>query len=387
MIKHYFKLIWKRKAKNIFLLLELAIATLIFFGVFTFAYEKYKVFSVPRGFDPENVYVLSVGWSADLSKVDSLTQEPLGEILMTELRSLPEVEHVSLSTNSVPYQGGSYSTGKENNMAFVFEVDTNYHKVWRTPLISGEYFGREDMAESRLKPVLINQKLVMDRRPEVVSPGKEIEISGESQVRGVLGHFKFEGDFVEEKPVVFYMNSRGYKAGTFSIRVKEGSGKGVKAQIFSIAQKVAKTDDFKVVDAELERKRANMPTVIPLLGLLFVVVFFVVSITVGLFGLLKFNINNRIPEVGVRKSMGASSGSIRKMFVGEMVVLCSLAYFLALFFALQVPIVGSIDVATDSYVFGLLTATILVFGVVVVSSVLSGQQVAKILPAQALREE
>lgn len=395
MIQHYFKLIWNRKRRNSFLLAELMISFLIFFGIFTFAIDKYRQYSGPRGFEAEAVYTILPGYESNMEAVDSLSRKTHGEILVENLKSLPPVIAVSRSSLHLPYSGSRGSTGYrkgENSEEMIsvedLSVDEQFLEVWGIKMASGRFFEKNDPVEFVKKtPVVINEKLDRLLQQEAYFSGK---FSANYQVIGVVRNFKYDGDFKAENPFMLRplsldKNSWGYSG--YSVKVSPGTGPEVLPLLYKTVERVIKSNGFEIKIIKNEQRKANRSSVIPLLTLLFIGVFLVISISMGLFGVLKYNINSRIPEVGLRKVVGATTSDIKKMFVGEMVVLTLIAFVVAMAFAIQVPFVSSFPVARSSYFAGMGIAALLIFGLVFFCSWVPSRQLAGILPAEALREE
>lgn len=395
MIPHYFKLIWNRKKRNGFLLAELTVSFLIFLGIFTFAIDKYKQYRTPRGFEAESVYGIFPGYETNLRAVDSLSQKTLGEILAENLKGLPGIVAVSCSGYQLPYSGSrgstGYKTGESAEEVINVEelsVDEHFREVWGVKMASGRFFEQNDPVEFVKKmPVVINEKLdkILQREARLSE-----KFSADHQVIGVVRNFKYDGDFKVENPLMFKpisLNKNSWGYGVYSVKVSPGSGPEVLSQLYKTVERTTKSNDFEIKIMKNEQRKANRSSVIPLLTLLFIGVFLIISISMGLLGVLKYNINSRIPEVGLRKVVGATTADIRKMFVGEMVTLTLIAFVIALLFAVQVPFVSGFPIARSSYFAGMALGALLIFGLVFFCSWVPGRQLAGVLPAEALREE
>lgn len=138
------------------------------------------------------------------------------------------------------------------------------------------------------------------------------------EVIGGIKNFKYDGDFKAENPIMLtlvWFNKNAWAHSLYSVKASPGTGTEVLPLLYKTVERVMKN----------EQRKANRSSVIPLLTLLFIGVFLVISISMGLLGVLKYNINSRIPEVGLRKGMGATTADIKRMFVGEMMTLTLIA--------------------------------------------------------------
>src|SRR5690606_36397408 len=92
-----------------------------------------------------------------------------------------------------------------------------------------------------------------------------------------------------------------------------------------ITAKVTKNFDFRIDQVEAIREQSSKSTWFPIIGLFALAGFLLINIAMGLFGILRYNISRRKPEIGLRKAMGANAGHIRSQFTGDMMMLTTLA--------------------------------------------------------------
>src|SRR5690606_25157952 len=112
MIRHYLKLIWKRRGKNAFLTAELILAFLVIFGVMAFALKQFDKLRVPEGFRTENVYNIVPSINGDL---DSVTLKNMREQFKREILALEDVRNATYSSEVSPYGGSTWSTNGGNS--------------------------------------------------------------------------------------------------------------------------------------------------------------------------------------------------------------------------------------------------------------------------------
>ena len=110
MIRHYFKLIWKRKRKNAFLFAELVLVFWVLIAAFSLGIFKFNFYSQPLGFEWKGVYRIYQPARLDSLEFDRIKRE---------LLSFPEIESVSYSVNVAPYLGNRWGNGNDlNGMSF-----------------------------------------------------------------------------------------------------------------------------------------------------------------------------------------------------------------------------------------------------------------------------
>ena len=117
--------------------------------------------------------------------------------------------------------------------------------------------------------------------------------------------------------------------------------------------------------------------------------FLLVMVAFGLFGVLWQNTTQRIPELGLRRALGATSASIYRQIVAEQFLLSSSAMLVGLVLLVQLPLTGVMGETLNWPVFW--AAAALSAGVIYLLSLLSslypGWRAAQLSPVQALHYE
>jgi putative ABC transport system permease protein len=389
MIAHYFKLIWKRRGKNAFLFLQLIFVFWVVFGVFSYGISKYKYYASPLGFEWKDVYRANLNFGAIR---DTSAKKVAINTLKTGLEVIPEVENVSYSINVSPYMGNSWGNGNDHD-GFTFNTDLvyadeNFFDTWKIKLKSGRLFDKSDEG-SKYTPLVVTQKFVDMFLKDKEPLGFRFRFNDDqhTEIIGVAENFKYQGDFSEELPFIFLPLKSLGQYQMVTIRVKPGTTADIEKRINDLIERTLKSSDFSMVKVEDNRRAKNSSTYIPLSGLAFLALFLLINISMGLFGILRYNIAKRVPEIGLRKVIGATSGAIRRQFTGEIMVLTVLAFLVAFIFAVQLPFITQLPFKNDSYFQGVALGTVLIFVLVYLCSLIPSHQAAGTLPAKALHEE
>lgn len=112
MIKKLLTQIKNEWRNNLWLAFELLVVSVVMWFVVDYLYCRVATYLEPRGFDTENCYLIKMGnltdKSADYKPYESNEQRRDDVLELVErLRRRPEVEAVSLSQNSYPYNGSN----------------------------------------------------------------------------------------------------------------------------------------------------------------------------------------------------------------------------------------------------------------------------------------
>lgn len=100
---------------NLWLVLELLVVSVVMWYVVDYLYTRIATYTEPRGFNIEHCYLIELGELTPKSPdyiADHTSQQTHDDIaeLLERLRRRPEIEAVSLSQNSHPYNGSNSTT-------------------------------------------------------------------------------------------------------------------------------------------------------------------------------------------------------------------------------------------------------------------------------------
>jgi putative ABC transport system permease protein len=394
MIKHLFKLIWNKKKQNFLLFTEMLVSFLVIFAVFTLLVYYYQNYKKPMGLAYDNVWVVDYNNAFQTENTDSLDQ--LYVTLAQNIRSLPQVEGISFTSDNIPFAqnqntgGITYNNKRMDNINW-YTVDDDYPEVLHMQLLEGRWFNKAD-AIAKDKPIVINSDLKEKIFGQDNALGKTIGDGDNKQKMKIIGVFqpiKIKGDFASTEAGLYSRTDTGsYRwLGKILLLVKPDADAAFEGGLYKLLANYMKNSNIEIEHLTNKRKNINYFTLVPMIVLLIVAGFLIVNVALGLFGVLWYNINQRRGEIGLRRAVGASGKSVSGQLVSESMILATFALFIGSFFAVQFPLLNVFDLPTSVYLTAILLSLVFIYLLVLLCSLYPGKQAAAIYPAVALHEE
>ncbi|MET0858050.1 MAG: FtsX-like permease family protein [Telluria sp.] len=400
MFRHMMKLIWKRKSRNLMLSLEILIAFLIVFAIAAMCARYSQLYRMPLGFAYQDV------WSVNLSGGAGREVKQDGAIydrFKRSLEAMPQVEQVAFSTFS-PYKRQIMRTefvppgGGARIAADMLDASDEYFNVAGMRLLEGRWYSAADDGAAAL-PVVITRSLAERLYPGQSAVGKQFSDSEPDdkaprmlKVTGVIEAFRSHGELMTPVHFIFVRFAPpGSKAdvNTILLKVRPGTERAFEEAL--VRQLKLVRNDLSYTIAPLSELRASQlrEDLTPLVILAVIAAFMLAMVAFGLFGVLWQNTTQRIPEIGLRRAIGASSAQIYGQIIGEQLLLSSVAMAVALVLLVQLPITGALGASLNWPVF--FTAAALSMAVIYLISLLCslypGWRASRLSPTEALHYE
>ena len=401
MLRHLLKLIWKRKSRNLMLSLEILLAFVVVFAIAAFAIRSWQLYQLPTGFQYQNV------WSAMISTRDPAAMDADPQLytkLRQSLKALPEIEEVSFASFPV-YESSSWTSGyilpegKRKFDTHIYEMSEEFATVAGMTLIEGRWFSKADDGAAA-RPVVINRRLAQQLFAGKSALGQVFtddesnpkKVPKQYKVTGVIDEFRSQGEFQSPSNFMLLRFEPGVSEGgapAIMIKVRPGTPRTFEAALNRQLKLVRNDWSYTISPAVDQRSSMLKMQTVPLTVLAVIAAFLLVMVAFGLFGVLWQNTTQRIPEIGLRRAIGADSGHIYSQIIVEQMLLSSGAIVIALLLLVQLPLTGVLGDSLNWAVF--LMATALSAGVIYLLSLLCslypGWRAARLSPTQALHYE
>jgi putative ABC transport system permease protein len=415
-IRHLLKLVWKRKRSSALLTLEILISFLVLFGVGVLAATGISRYRKPLGFEYNNVWVANVsipqlesptstsetsttGWQEQMRarRAPEARFRADFDRIMRELRAMPQIESVA-ATGAPAFSGSTWSSitsfgGRPVEM-IRDSVTDGYDQVMRTKLVRGRWFTAEDDA-ANLPPMVIDTDLARAMFPDRDALGQKFSFDDGDDYRivGIIAPFRKRGEFSEDKVQMAFdrvslTGWRGEMPRAFVIRVKPGTPAEFEEALTAQLHALAPDYGIRIRHMDAMRRAANQEFLAPMTLGVIVGAFLIFMVALGLSGVLWQNVTRRRREIGLRRALGATGGSVHRQILIEVALLATLAVTIGVVIVAQLPILGLFKLVTPAaYAIGIGAALATIYALTLLCGLYPSWLAGRVQPAEALHYE
>ncbi|HUK29536.1 MAG TPA: ABC transporter permease [Candidatus Acidoferrum sp.] len=336
----------REKARSGLVVAQVALSFALLAGAGLMLRSFYKLISVNPGFNSENVISMLVqlnftkyGGKDAATKITAFHDQ-----LIERVKTHPGVLSAAIGLNvplnqtindieSFVIDGRGKTPGQPDPMFDLQSVTPEYFQLLGIALDDGRYLTNQDGAEAPLA-VVINESMAhhywKDERPV----GHRISTDDGKNwatIVGVVGDVKQYGMDKPPGDVLYISHDQDpFLSGTLMVRTLQDPNALVKQLIEDVHaidpdQPVAK---IRTLD-QLRRQSLAPPRLTSTLLGLFAALALVIT-AAGIAGVMGLAVNQRIKEIGIRMALGASEGSVLRLFLGKGLLLVAAGLLIGL---------------------------------------------------------
>lgn len=332
---------------NVWLIIELTVVCLAIWVIMTLLFSMTKGLFTPRGYNPDNIYSLSVN-TVPKESIDYVELESNDDyyadlkILIDRIRDNNNVEEVTIHWNGLPYNynhNGSRlflldeldSIGYYGNLR---TVTPDYIKVMGITSKTGA------TTEQLIEMLRQGDLLISDDNQEY--PGDTYKLKGREVIFGNdSSNVMRIGDIIQKVRRNDYELSWGGSIimpmkentawGQLAIRMKPDKGKTFEEDFKNDAN-LRKLRNIYLADLESlsdirEANQRSIETEVRLYSVM--IAFLMMTIFLGLLGTFWFRLQQRVSEIAIRKVAGAKKSQIFQRILSEGMILLGSAVIIA----------------------------------------------------------
>ena len=384
-------------------MLQVALSLVLVVGAGLMLSTFWKLSSMDTGFNRENVLLVR----ADIRNANYPMERRTAawQQMLDRVRAIPGVQSASMSgltpisrgnwTESLSINGTTYGGISYNS------VSPGYFDTLGTPLIAGRDFNRHDTAQAP-SVAIVNEAFVKKFFPNANPIGRtykwrpnpyatdgkgQNELSAPVEIVGVVKDARYYSLREPAPPTTYHAESQENPRFFAVIEIRSGTNliPAVKSAMAEVNRDV--TLNFMTfstqVDESLVRERllATLSGFFGALALLLA--------TIGLYGVMSYNVARRRNEIGIRMALGAEQSRVLRMVLGEVCLLVFIG--LAAGLAATLATTGFVS----SFLYGLTpndprtlgSAAAILAMVAMLAGYLPARRASRLDPMTALREE
>jgi len=391
--------------RGLFASLQLALALPLLIGAGLLTRSFLALVSAPPGYEPQNAAAFEVQIAADRYP-DTAGQTALFDRIRESLAAIPGVTHAGI-VDTLPLSGeraiiGFQRIGEEpitdpNQVprALLRRVSPGYFRAMGIPLRGGRVFEESDRANPAAVSI-INESLV---QRYLSDPPVGLELRGMGQIVGVVGDVYEDGVDSPTEPILYRLDGDGLMPGggdviRRSVVLRHAPGAPV---LDAAAARLREVDgELAALNPRTLEDRIRESVAQPRLYALLMGAFALAAALLaawGVFGVVGFQANARIPAHGVRMAFGATPADIRRLVLGDALRIAALGLVPGLLLAFVLIRVAGSELSpllfevtpVDPAVYVLVP--LLLFLVVLAASLQPAATAARLNVVQALRSE
>jgi putative ABC transport system permease protein len=318
-----------RRFHIVFQSIQVALALVLLSGAGLMANSFFRLILTQPGFETKGLWVVKFSMPPRINRDQARS---FYEQLKPLVRSVPGVESATISRGTPAGRGWAGSQmcpeGASGAGALTLEyfVAPDYFSTLRIPIIGGRNFGPEDTQSSQ--PVAILDARCAARFWPGQSPiGKRLHSDADSccfTIVGVAAPVKTAA-FEDSNSCQLYRPFSNSPIDPSLVIRMGGNPAPVLGQVRSMIATLdptAKITDSATFD-ELYAIGDRSAAIAPRFYLILMAIFATVALAtaaVGIYGMLSYSVAQRIPEIGVRMSLGATARDIRMLLIGTISV-------------------------------------------------------------------
>jgi predicted permease len=308
---------------------QVAISVTVLIGAGLFLRTLRNLREVDPGFNPRNLVIFTI--NPTLNHYDSLRITNLYNGIQREIESLPGVRSISRS-NVAPLSGSENTThmfiqgkppkGEHGEELWVMRVSPEFFETLGIPLIRGRNLDERDAQPKDPQVCVINETAARQYFPGEDPIGKRwgnsVEQSGDREIVGIVRDIKYRS-VRDAAPPTGFMPQHPDAAGNLTFEVRTAGDPALFMQpIRQIVQRVDSnlpivhmSSEIELAEGQLKQEQFFALSYSLFGGLALLLA------SIGLFGVMSYNVARRTNEIGIRMALGVERADVLRMILQE----------------------------------------------------------------------
>ena len=393
----------RNRLRGTLVVVEVALSFVLLVGAALLVESFIHVRGVDPGFNPDGVVVAQMSLPSRYETDEQ--RAAVVERLMTSLAAVPGARAVAAAGNLPLGGGGFYSwhsfvregetpDSENERQTNMMAVTPDYFRAMEIPILRGRGLTADDARAEAPPVLLVNETLAARYFSGEDSIGKRVRFSGDDEapreIVGVVRDIRNMGLDAPPDPTSYVpIGHRPINALVVVARAEGDPASLVPAMKAATREVDPLIPVFRarplteIVSESVSGRRFHMAllTSFAFLALLLA--------AVGVYGVMSYSVARRTNEIGVRVALGATTGSVTRLVVGQgtRLALAGIALGLAGALSLSRVLESALYGVSPTDVRTLATAAALLAGVAVLACYIPARRAARVDPVAALRHE
>ncbi len=346
--------------RSMLVVTEIALALVALVGAGLFVRSMQNAQRIDPGFESTKLFMFNFDLGA--LHYDEGRGQQFFRAAIERAKTSPGVESATIAdapplipafSRTIFPEGQDEASGYRGTLTQVNDITPTFFETLRIPLVAGREFTDADRLETK-QVVIANEAMAKHFWPNENAIGKRFHFHGDAGLREIVGVVRntVENNFGEEpQPVAYLPLTQNYSPAAIILVRTSGRPEAV---ISSVRSQVQQLDsNLALTNVQTIGEVIDQGLWAPRMGAALLAVFgglALILAIIGVYGVLSYSVNQQTREIGIRMAMGAQTGRVLRLVVGQGMRLACAGLILGLLVAFAaMRVLGSLLFGVSSH--------------------------------------